>query len=137
MNRRHPEYQINIDYDEKLEDESNLTILGNNNLLKVAFRNLIDNGCKFSDDKRVDVKIFSTKAGVSISIKDLGIGIPKNELDKVFEPFYRAKNSRSKAGHGIGLSLALKIFELHKGSLTIESQENSGTLITVNLPRTN
>ncbi|HEX2936591.1 MAG TPA: ATP-binding protein [Bacteroidales bacterium] len=134
MTRQHPEYQINIDYDEKLEDESNLTIVGNNNLLKVAFRNLIDNGCKFSDDKRVDVKISSTKGEISISIKDLGIGIPKNELDKVFEPFYRAKNSRSKVGHGIGLSLALKIIELHKGTLSIDSMENTGTLITVNLP---
>lgn len=134
IKRRHSEYQINIDFDEMLEDESKLTILGNINLLKVAFRNLIDNACKFSDDHRVDVKICSTNSGVSVSFKDLGIGIPNNELDKVFEPFYRAKNSRSKAGHGIGLSLALKIIELHKGSLTIESQENSGTLITVNLP---
>lgn len=137
INRRHSDYQINIDFDEMLEDESKLTILGNINLLKVAFRNLMDNACKFSDDHRVDVKICSTNSGVSISFKDLGIGIPNNELDKVFEPFYRAKNSRSKAGHGIGLSLALKIIELHKGSLTIESQENAGTLITVNLSGTN
>lgn len=135
IQRRHPEYQINIDYDEKLDDESNLTILGNINLLKVAFRNLIDNGCKFSDDNRVDVQISSTNAGVSISIKDLGIGIPKNEQNKVFEPFYRAKNSRTKAGHGIGLSLALKIIELHQGTIIIDSEENAGTLITVNFSK--
>lgn len=135
IKRRHTDYQINIDYDAMLDDESNLTILGNLNLLKVAFRNLIDNGCKFSDDHKVDVKISSTKEGVSISIKDLGIGIPKNELDKVFEPFYRAKNSRTKAGHGIGLSLSLKIIELHKGSLVINSEENSGTNIVVNFSK--
>jgi signal transduction histidine kinase len=135
IKRLHCEYQIHIDFDEMLEDESKLTIIGNINLLKVAFRNLMDNGCKFSDDHKVDIKISSSPTAVIIYFRDFGIGIPKNEIEKVFEPFYRAQNSRSKAGHGIGLSLAHKIIELHKGSLSIESQENAGTLITVNFKR--
>ena len=135
--RRNPDYTININFDENLDDEEKVTIMGSGNLLKSAFGNLIDNACKFSDDKRVEIKISAREDFLSVKFKDWGIGIPENEIQKVFEPFYRAKNSRSKFGHGIGLSLSKKIIELHNGELIIESQENVSTEIEVKLPLIN
>jgi signal transduction histidine kinase len=65
---------------------------------------------------------------------DKWIGIPKGEIDQIFEPFYRCSNVIGKNGHGIGLSLVKKIIELHNGVLKIESQINSGTNISIFLP---
>ena len=65
---------------------------------------------------------------------DKGIGIPDEEMDKIFEPFYRASNSSKKQGHGIGLSLVKRIIEMHNGILNINSQIDVGTQITISLP---
>jgi len=114
--------------------ESSVTINGNRGLLKTAFINLLDNACKFSDNKKVEISISVVNDKCLLVIKDKGIGIPKDDLNKISNPFYRAKNTTSIKGSGIGLSLTKKIIEIHNGSLKIESIENKGTTIFVSLP---
>lgn len=128
---------LNIDIniiDDTNDDNLDLAVLGNENLLKLIFVNLIDNACKFSDNKPVKVIIDYRKENVKLSFEDQGIGIAPEDLPNIFEPFYRAENAQNKKGHGIGLSLISKIVNLHHGSIQIDSKVGTGTVIDVILP---
>lgn len=109
-------------------------IVGNKNLLKTAIINLFDNACKYSSNKEVQVKLIRDKDFLSLTIYDKGIGIPKEELQKIKAPFYRGNNVIDIKGSGIGLALSDKIINLHKGTLEIQSQEGVGTEITIKIP---
>ena len=113
-----------------------MQVCGNINLLKLAISNIVLNACKYSDNQVVIVGLFSENNRVIISVKDQGIGIPENEVQHIFEPFFRASNTGNFEGYGIGLPLALNIIRLHKGTLAIHSKEFSGTEIRIMLPVT-
>lgn len=137
INAVNPDYMIETEINDEIDDdERDLTIDGNENLLKLIFVNLIDNACKFSNGGPVKASLSFLKNHVLISISDQGIGIDKEELNLVFEPFYRAKNAVNHKGHGIGLSLIQKIVRLHNGQISIESQSGKGTTVLVTLPYT-
>ncbi|HNW88812.1 MAG TPA: HAMP domain-containing sensor histidine kinase [Bacteroidales bacterium] len=108
------------------ENENELLINGNAELLTIVFKNLIDNACKFSDDD-VNIEFLMAEDHIKIIISDKGIGIPPNELERIYSPFGRASNVKFKSGFGIGLSLVSKILALHKVLLTVESVVNEGT----------
>ena len=130
-----PSLIIDIDIrDNTNDDDLDLAVAGNENLLKLIFVNLIDNACKFSDNKPVKVSIDYGKENVKLSFQDQGIGIDQNDIPNIFEPFYRASNAQDKKGHGIGLSLIQKIVTLHHGSIHIDSKPGQGTIIEVALP---
>ncbi|MFL9482505.1 ATP-binding protein [Chitinophagaceae bacterium LWZ2-11] len=131
---KHPEYKVNMVFFEgELEEENFITVKGNEYLLKVAFMNLIENGCKFSDDKTSHVTITYYGDKTILRFKDNGIGIDSNELPLIFTFFYRGENKNYADGTGIGLSLTKKIVDLHQGSISIVSQVNEGTTFTVEL----
>ncbi len=132
--RHHPDFVIDIDLDEKLDDETKLTIRGDEQLIKTAISNLMENGCKYSTDKTVGVFIQESRVGVSVVFRDHGIGIPKEEIANVFDPFYRCSNTQNIRGHGIGLSMVKGIIKLHKGILQLTSTGGAGTTVTVNFP---
>jgi len=112
------------------ESEDDLLINGNEGLLTIAFNNLLDNACKFSnDDVAVDFTIHDDN--VRITISDTGIGIPSDELENISRPFSRASNARYIGGFGMGLSLVSKIMELHKALLNLQSKVNEGTRIEI------
>jgi signal transduction histidine kinase len=69
-----------------------------------------------------------------ISIEDFGIGIPEDEIEKVFHSFYRASNTITYQGSGLGLSVAKQFMELHGGKITLTSTLNKGTTVTLCLP---
>jgi len=106
-------------------------------LLKQALRIFMDNSIKYTP-KGGRIKINSFKRGPEalITIEDTGMGIPKEDLSKVFNRFYRTDKSRTKetGGTGLGLSIAKWIILKHKGSIEIESKPNAGTKITLILP---
>jgi signal transduction histidine kinase len=108
------------------EDEKDLLINGNEGMLSIAFQNLLDNACKFSDDD-VIIEFLVKDHLIEIFISDKGIGIPSNEIEGIYKPFNRASNVRYKSGFGIGLSLVAKIFELHNVDFKVHSTENKGT----------
>ncbi len=129
-----PDYKINIEYKEFPEQESALETNGNDHLLKIAFTNIIDNACKFSADKQAQVEIDIQPKEVLLSFNDNGVGIPLEDIEKLFEPFYRGSNVKTVKGHGLGLSLTYRIINLHDGKLTIDSTPGKGTTIKVKLP---
>jgi signal transduction histidine kinase len=119
----------------KYPDNGNdLLINGNEDLLKIAFRNLLDNACKFSNDD-VHIEFFITDEFINILISDKGIGIPSREIESIYKPFKRGSNVKYIGGYGIGLALVVKIMELHYATLKVISVENEGTRIELNFQR--
>ncbi|MEX2233329.1 MAG: ATP-binding protein [Cyclobacteriaceae bacterium] len=135
--KHHPSFVINIDLSESLDDETKLTIKGDEQLIKIALSNLIENGCKYSINQTTDVYIDAARTGLSVSFKDTGIGIPVDDLANIFEPFYRGSNTKKIRGHGIGLSMVKGIMKIHDGTIRITSAERIGTTITVDFPTIN
>lgn len=130
----HPESKIELDLSKLPEDETAVTVKANKNLLKLALTNIVSNACKYSDFKPVSVRLESSNNILSIAVVDQGIGIPQNDIQHIFEPFFRASNTSNFKGYGIGLPLSLNIIRLHRGSIGIKSQEGMGTEIKVILP---
>lgn len=114
---------LRVDYP---DNENELPVDGNYGMLVIAFSNLIDNACKFSGED-VTVNIAVDNQSILVTIVDKGIGIPQDELTKIFHPFNRASNATFISGYGIGLSLAVKIFDLHHATINVISKINDGT----------
>lgn len=127
-------YRVDIYFEDDFEDEDHISVDGNAYLLKVAFANLFENGCKFSDNKRSAVSVLFADKHLILKFSDSGIGIAQNDLEDIFIPFYRGENGEHTYGHGIGLSLTQKIIRLHNGDIAVYSQEQVGTTFTVTLP---
>lgn len=107
-------------------------IMANPYLLKMAVGNIVRNALKYSSD---DVDITLNEKSVVIS--DKGIGIPRQDIPYITQPFYRAANTRSFQGNGIGMSLAVNILKLYGIVVKIESEENAGTTIIMRLAHGN
>lgn len=133
LTRQFPDYNIDIRYEQESGDEDDVSVYGNEYLLKVAFANLLENGCKFSEDKSCHVLIATQPQHIVLYFTDHGIGIPSDDLPHVFTPFYRGNNKGFAAGNGIGLALSRRIIELHQGKLMVESSTTSGTTFAVTL----
>ncbi len=131
---QHRDFTVNENYSKLPEDHDKLLIQGNE-LLKIAFINIMNNGCKYSTDNTVEVSVESVDHEVSVIFKDKGIGIPAGDLKNVFHPFYRGSNAKAFPGNGLGLALSMKIIELHKGQLKIESKVDDYTTVTIILPK--
>lgn len=120
--------------------ENIFQIKGYSKLLKIAIKNIIKNAISFSNNNSfVYVKNYIKNDNLIISIEDKGIGIPKEEQNKIFEKFYRTEKSRNKVlgGSGLGISIANKIVELHGGKIKLESKENMGTTVYLIFEGTN
>jgi len=127
-------YQININFSESIDDEFKLQVKGNEQLLRTAISNIIDNGCKYSGDHTSEISVNNEDNNVIINFSDKGIGISEEELKMIFQPFYRAKNAIGTKGHGIGLSLVEKIITLHNGGITVKSEILKGSTFTLSIP---
>ncbi len=133
IQKTEPDYRIHIFFDNDEQDDDRLISLkGNEYLLSVAFGNLIDNGCKFSEDKTCEVHISYEKNYVTIRIIDHGIGISPEDKESIFTPFFRGSNKNFIEGNGIGLSLTYRIIKIHEGEITFKSQTGL-TVFTVKL----
>lgn len=122
-----PDYKIDISFEQEVENDQQISINGNEYLLKVAFVNMFENGCKFSSDKQSKVSIAFEKDKIQLRFADKGIGISEEDLQHIFKPFYRGENKQYAYGNGIGLSLTKKIIDLHKGAVAVQSIPNHGT----------
>ncbi|MBL7832306.1 MAG: HAMP domain-containing histidine kinase [Cyclobacteriaceae bacterium] len=131
--RRNHAYMISIDLDPRLDDDR-LTISGDEQLIKTAIANILENGCKYSADHAVHLLIHADDYELLLEFTDSGIGIPTADLENIFEPFYRAENAKSIRGSGIGLSLVKRIVSLHGGKVVIRSDVNIGTTVTLKIP---
>ncbi len=129
-----PGCKIAIKLDELPEDDADLVVEGNPNLLRLALGNVLQNACKYSDNAPVTVSIRTLAGNVYIITEDKGIGIPEDDVRKVFDPFFRSDNTLSYEGYGLGLPLALNIIRLHKGTIKVSSIINKGTIVGFILP---
>lgn len=102
-----------------------------------AVANLLDNAVKYSDgDRRIQVTLDQADGGLTISVTDHGIGIPRDELERIFERFHRVSTGlvHDVKGTGLGLSLVRHIAEAHGGRVTVESEPGEGSTFTIHLP---
>lgn len=125
---------IHLNFDEKLDEEEDLSIHANPILLQTALANIIENACKYSDDNTAEVYVEKGKNQVIVRVRDKGMGIDKEELKFIFQPFFRSKKAIKVKGHGIGLSLVEKIIKLHGGSISVVSIPGDYTEFSVFLP---
>jgi two-component system, OmpR family, sensor histidine kinase ArlS len=109
-------------------------VFGNETLLFSAIKNIASNACKYSPDGMAFVQLSAAQNEVVISIADNGAGIPHADLPHIFQPFYRADNTRQEGGFGLGLSLAARIIKIHKGHISVTSEPGKQTVFTVTLP---
>lgn len=116
------------------ENENDLIVSVNSGLLSMAFSNIIDNACKFSDDD-VTVEFEILNDLIKVIISDKGIGIPAEEIENVFLPFNRGSNARFKSGYGIGLALVKRIIDLHDAKINVISSEEAGTKFELTFKR--
>ncbi len=108
----------------------------NRDRLKQLLINLVDNGLKATEFGAVTVTCRSTASQLVMEISDTGIGMEEEQLDRIFERFYRVDKGRSKAqgGTGLGLSIVKHIVELYNGTIEVTSKPGVGSEFTVKLP---
>lgn len=118
-------------------DLHEVSIVADEDLLSQVWLNLIHNAIKFTPPQgSIKVKLESQAREIKFRISDTGMGISTEDQPRIFERFYKTDKSRtrSKEGSGLGLSIARKIIDLHKGSIRVESMLGEGTTFTVTLP---
>ena len=104
------------------------------NLMRVAINNLLTNAIKYSDPGgKVTMTVEETDMTVCIKVSDTGLGIASEDMERIFDKFYRAENDavRQRSGHGLGLPLAREIVQLHQGTLTVNSSPGAGSEFTI------
>lgn len=135
--KQNPGFKIGLDFPELPENENECQVFGNSHLLNSAIRNIMENGCKYSPDNTVDVKLVFLKNEVHLLFINQSDYIPPDEVSNLFEPFFRSSNAEGKPGTGLGLTLTRRIIGLHKGTLTVHSDVEKGTSFVVILPSLN
>lgn len=135
VQKAYPEFNVNTDWLKTPETENDFYVNGNEQLLKTVIVNLLENAYKFSDNKRVDVRIGFDEQYMKMTFTNTGPTISSEEYLKVFEPFYRSYNARDTSGSGIGLSLVKKILLFHKGQVAVSTENSSVTHIIITIPK--
>lgn len=124
--------------DLKLEVKNRIPLIdGDRHRLDQLFINIIGNAVKYTPEKgRITVKVNCNKEFVVVTVEDNGIGIPEQDLGRIFERFYRVDKARSRqlGGTGLGLAIAKEIAVLHGGNISAKSKLGKGTQIIVELP---
>jgi len=118
-----------------LEHLEGALVWGNLDYLKQLFLILLDNAFKYTPAEG-KVELYGSLNGdtVTIEVADTGIGIPPNDLPMIFDRFHRAENARFQSGAGLGLAIARRITEQHKGTIKVSSELGMGSRFNVTLP---
>lgn len=133
--KSNPDYRISFEVANLPENEEKLTVNANEQLLKTALINLLDNGCKFSPDRSVKARLsFCSKGLPTVEIQDNGPGIAEEEARLLFEPFFRSPRAASIKGSGVGLSLVDSIMKLHHIRLGLTSKQGLGSTFSLVFP---
>ena len=118
-------------------DLDTIDFYGNPELLSQVWQNIIGNAIKFvSQNGIIRIILRETSSTIKLEIVDNGIGMTEETKKRIYEKFYQADTSRSVSGNGLGLTLAKRIVDLHKGTITVSSKESKGTTFTIQLPKT-
>ena len=131
--KAHPDYHIELVFEQEAEEDNVLTVIGNSYLLTTAFVNLVENNCKYSSNRTSSVLIAYWEQWAIIRLSDNGVGMSDADKENLFKLFYRGDNKNIAPGNGIGMVLTQKIIHLHKGELTVASHKDEGTTFVVKL----
>lgn len=127
-------YKVILQFGEFPDDERAFLVFGSSDLLYSSLRNIIENGCKFSPDHHALVNLEFSNDEAIVEVKNYGSVISEAEAENIFQPFYRSANASPIKGFGLGLPLAKRIINMHKGSINVKSAKETGTIFTIVLP---
>jgi two-component system sensor histidine kinase VicK len=133
MMAKSKEQHLNVLFDE----DAHVQVDMDRDRIEQVVLNVLSNAIKYTNEKgRIDIDAYVNDRNAQIIVSDNGIGIPENQLSRVFERFFRVDKARSRSagGTGLGLSISRQIIEEHKGVIEIESREKKGTRVTITLP---
>jgi two-component system, OmpR family, sensor histidine kinase ArlS len=122
-----PDFSPSVSFPENISEENDMAIHCNKSLIKTLLVNLLENGYKYSDDKKVSISIDLLPSELIISFTNKGLVIEDSELNVIFTPFFRALNSTGKPGFGLGLSICNRIAQYHNGKLIYSKNEHLNT----------
>jgi two-component system phosphate regulon sensor histidine kinase PhoR len=126
-------FTISVEIDESVDVQ-----MWDRDSVSRALLNLIDNAIKYSaDDKRIDVCVRQSAEDVIMEVRDRGIGIDGRDLERIFDPYYRAQfsDTQTRRGAGLGLTLVQQIAQSHGGRVEVDSQPGSGSTFRLIFPR--
>jgi two-component system phosphate regulon sensor histidine kinase PhoR len=126
-----------IELELETSPEGTQEVLADRDALRSIVSNVVDNGIKYTPEGgRVSVSVANEGLYVRISVRDTGIGMTRDERERVFEEFYRVKNDRTAdiPGTGLGLSLVKRLVDLHQGTISVQSEPGRGSEFTIHLP---
>jgi two-component system sensor histidine kinase VicK len=133
MMAKSKEQHLNVLFDE----DARIRIDMDRDRVEQVVLNILSNAIKYTNEKgRIDIDAYVNGKNAQIIVSDNGIGIPEEQISRVFERFFRVDKARSRSagGTGLGLAISRQIIEEHKGSIEIESKEKKGTRVTITLP---
>ncbi len=117
--------------------DRNYIVMGDVNRIEQVFKNIISNAMKYSpEETTIEVGIFAHDPYVIVEVQDSGVGIPEDDLPRIFERFYRVDKARSRemGGTGLGLAIAKEIMEYHGGHIEVKSRLNEGSTFSLYFP---
>lgn len=130
------EKEINLSFEK--ENGGDFMIEADSEKLFVAFQNIIENAVNYTLKKGlIKIILQETKFDFTVKIEDNGVGVPKKQMNKIFDKFVRGENviKMQTEGTGLGLFITKNIIEKHSGKITIESEESKGTTVIISLPK--
>lgn len=134
ISKLNKDFTVVLKFEGLPDEDEKLLVFGNEELLFTAIKNIVLNACKYSEDRIARVNLSFERNMINIFIEDRGKGIPEQELEKIFQPFYRVDESSLNQGFGLGLALAQQIITLHKGQISVKSGPGRGTVFAIVLP---
>ncbi len=133
MQQTHPSHSILV------HGAVRASLLGDRDRLGQVITNLLENAIKYAPDAQtVEMDLSASEDAVTIRVRDHGLGIPREQREKIFERFYRAADPKQRAipGLGMGLYIVAEIVKRHGGTITVDSEVGKGSTFTVTLPLT-
>lgn len=120
----------------EFDTERRLTLVGDPDLLRSGFENVLRNAIRHAPQGScVEIVARRTRAGFEVQVRDRGPGVADAELERIFEPFFRAPATADQSsGSGLGLAIARRVFEAHAGEVTAAPRPGGGLVITIKLP---
>ena len=119
------------------QDKGNKELIGDRDKFYQMMLNLVENAIKYCNGKAIiNIKTYKNKDYEYIEIEDNGVGIPSEDLPRIFERFYRVDKSRSRGGTGLGLAIVKHIVKMFNGEVYVDSVLNKGTKFTIKIRKT-
>lgn len=134
VQKQNPGFKALLGFENFPEDEKMFTVFGNANLLYIAIKNIVENGCKYSDNNESLITVIFDRKDIVIQVSNKGDVIAEADIQNIFQPFFRTNSAQQKKGFGLGLTLTKRILFLHKGTVTVESAPEKNTVFTIRLP---